>query len=112
MEDLRQYTVTTAKRLIKNSLRHHISSTRASEDDKWSSLAYVNEVVLRHAQEDWDKLKPFLDTESQVELETLVRVTQEVVSQVREEFQGHCSTDWLDKRLGDWLEAFCPEDML
>jgi len=111
--DLHEQTETTARRLLKNRLRHCVTSAKAERDDQWSTVAYVNQTALHNAQEDWTKILASWAPESRAELTVLVlRALREATLQVQEEFREHFSISWLDETMGAYLESFQPDDLL
>lgn len=113
MDGLYERTETTARRLLKNQLRHCVTSAKAESDGQWSTVAYVSETAARNAQEDWAFVLTSWAPDSRKELTILIlQALRAAVRQVQEEFRGHFSVDWLDRTLGGYLESFQPEDLL
>jgi len=110
MEDLHE-RLATARRLIKNQLRHHVTSAKVAEDPTWDSVAFVNQTALRNAREDWHKLPSWAGTRDELVC-LILDALREATQQVQEDFREHFPVAWLDKHLGDYLEAFQPEDLL
>jgi hypothetical protein len=113
VEGLYEQTETTARRLLKNRLRHCVTSAKAESDDQWSTVAYVNKTAAHNAQEDWTKILTSWAPDSRAELTILIlQALRAAVKQVQDEFRDHFPIDWLDQTLGGYLESFQPEDIL
>jgi hypothetical protein len=109
---LREQTASTIRRLIKNELRHRVSSAKADTEDQWSLVAFVNETALRHSREDWAKLRSSWEGRDAELASLIVECLREAVADVEDEFREHVSLSWLDKTLSGYLESFRPEDIL
>lgn len=113
MTGLYEQTEATARRLLKNRLRHCVTSTKAESDDGWSTLAYVSETAFRNAQEDWAKvLDSWAPTDREALYILILQALRAATTQVQEEFRGSFPIDWLDKTLAGFLETFEPGDIL
>jgi hypothetical protein len=113
MDDLRRQTLVTARRLLKNQLRHLITSTKAEDDDVWSSVAFVDKSAAKSAQADWAKIRSAWAPGSREALTTLVlQALREAVNEVKDNHQEHLPGPWIDKIVGGYLETFQPDDIL
>ncbi len=113
MGDLQQQTKIIARRLIKNRLKYCISLARVEDDDKWSSVALINDAAFRQARADWDRIIPAWGLGSREELITLVlKALREAVYQVQEDLHDHLPMSWLDWAIESFLDTFKLENLL
>lgn len=105
-----QKTLDAARRLLKNRLRHLISSTKAEDDATWSSIAFVNEAAATSAQDDWNEFCSNAWVEGPPE-ELILTALGEAVADVRREHETHVSTAWLEELLESFQAKFKPSDL-
>ena len=107
---IHQKTIAAARRLLKNRLRHLISSTKVQDESRWSAIALVNEAAVASAQADWDELCSNAWVEGPPE-ELILTALGEAVRDVRKEHETHLSPSWLDELLANYQAKFKPSDL-
>ena len=91
-------------------MRHLISSTKAEDESRWGSIAFVNKAAAISAQEDWNELCSTAWAEAPPE-EILLAALDEALRDVRQEHEGAIPGSWLDELLTTFRDSFKPSDL-